>query len=147
METGFDLRAPPRRDKRGSRGIIPLAGGPGGRSPLGIPPTTPYPPKAPPHSGQNFGKLSWSGGTNPHFAQATGPSGRALPHSPQNFPFATFPQVHVQPSWGLSLPQAEQNFPPLFSWPQDGQVHPPSAGFGASAEAGAAACGCWAISS
>lgn len=50
-----------------------------------------------------------------------------LPHSEQNFPLFTVPQLHVHGPAGLGAPHSEQNFP-VFTWPHP-HVHAPPAAF------------------
>lgn len=91
--------------------------------------------KISPHSGQNLGGWCGSGGSQPHLSHLNSgaPSGFLLPHSAQNLPLFTAPQLQVQPSSaglssGFLLPQLAQNLPVLVV-PQL-QVQLPSAGFG-----------------
>ena len=69
-----------------------------------------------PHSGQNFGGLVGSSGSQPHLSHLNffTAAGRGLPHSAQNLPLFTAPHVHVQlSSAGLGWPQLPQNLPVL----------------------------------
>ena len=108
--------------------------------------------KISPHSGQNLGGWCGSGGSQPHLSHLNSgaPSGFLLPHSAQNLPLFTAPQLQVQPSSaglssGFLLPQLAQNLPVLVV-PQL-QVQASAAGAAAAGAAGAAGggvggCGC-----
>ena len=70
--------------------------------------------KGSPHSGQNFGGWAGSSGSHPHLSHLYWgtPAGFLAPHSGQNLPLFTAPQVQVQPSSaGLGEPHSGQNFP------------------------------------
>lgn len=87
-----------------------------------------------PHSGQNFGGCVGSAGSQPHLSHlyCGTPAGFGLPHSEQNFPLFTAPQLHVQPSIctsGFFVPHSGQNFP-ITSAPHCGHFQLPAAGFG-----------------
>lgn len=72
-----------------------------------------------PHSGQNLGGFFGSSGSQPHLSQRYNgsPAGFGFPHSIQNFPLFTVPQLQVQPSAGFDFPHSMQNFP-VFTFPQ-----------------------------
>ncbi len=73
-----------------------------------------------PHSGQNFGGVVPFSGSQPHLSHLyTGtPAGFFAPHSGQNLPLFTAPQLQVQPSSaGFGLPHSAQNLP-VFVAPQ-----------------------------
>lgn len=72
-----------------------------------------------PHSGQNLGGFFGSSGSQPHLSQRYNgsPAGFGFPHSIQNFPLFTVPQLQVQPSAGFGFPHSMQNFP-VFTFPQ-----------------------------
>ena len=60
------------------------------------------------------------------------PAGFGLPHSAQNLPLFTAPQLHVQPSActsGFFVPHSGQNFPVAVA-PHCGHFQLPAAGFG-----------------
>lgn len=76
-----------------------------------------------PHSGQNFGGLDLSSGTQPHLSHLKFIDG--LPQFEQNLPLFVVPQLQVQPSAGFCVPQLLQNFPVL-TVPHE-QVQEPSA--------------------
>ena len=67
------------------------------------------------HSGQNFGGLCGSAGTQPQLSQryVGAPEGFGLAHSEQNLPWFTAPHEHVQPSAaaGFGFAHSEQNLP------------------------------------
>ena len=72
--------------------------------------------KGSPHSGQNFGGLVGSSGTQPHLSHLylRTAAGLAFPHSTQNFPLLTAPQEQVQlplGAAGFGFPHSGQNFP------------------------------------
>ena len=67
--------------------------------------------KRSPHSGQNFGGLVGSAGTQPHLSQRKF-IGFLAPHSGQNLPLFTAPQEQVQlSSAGFFAPHSGQNLP------------------------------------
>ena len=91
-----------------------------------------------PHSGQNFGGLVGSFGSQPHLSHLYFiVPGFFAPHSEQNLPVLTAPQEQVHlPSSGFFAPHSGQNLP-LAEAPHFGHFHVPAAG------AVGAAC-CWA---
>ena len=74
-----------------------------------------------PHSGQNLGGFAGSSGSHPHLSHlyCKASAGFGLPHSEQNFPLLTAPQVQVQPpAAGFGAPHSVQNFPVFPAFPQ-----------------------------
>ena len=72
--------------------------------------------KGSPHSGQNLGGLVGSAGSQPHLSHlyCGMPAGFFAPHSAQNLPLFTAPQLHTQPSGlgsGFFAPHSGQNLP------------------------------------
>ena len=75
-----------------------------------------------------------SSGSHPHLSHLNWgtPAGFLEPHSLQNFPLLTVPQLHTHPSGvisGFLEPHSGQNFP-VTEVPQEGQIQLPAAGFG-----------------
>ena len=95
-----------------------------------------------PHSGQNFGGWVGSSGSQPHLSHLYFgvPAGFFVPHSAQNLPLFSLPQVgQVQPAAsGFFAPHSGQNLP-VAVLPHCGQVQAPAGAAGAAA-AGAGCC-------
>ena len=95
-----------------------------------------------PHSGQNFGGWVGSSGSQPHLSHLYFgvPAGFFVPHSAQNLPLFSLPQVgQVQPSAsGFFAPHSGQNLP-VAVLPHCGQIQAPAGAAGAAA-AGAGCC-------
>ena len=103
-------------------------------------PTTSSVPKGSPHSGQNLGGVLGSAGTQPHLLQRYWGAalGFLAPHSEQNLPWFTVPQLQVQPAGasGRLAPHSVQNLPVAVA----PQLHFQLSAAGAGAAAGWAAC-------
>ena len=96
-------------------------------------------PKGSPHSGQNLGGFLGSAGTQPHLLQRYWGAalGFLAPHSVQNLPWFTVPQLQVQLAGasGRLAPHSVQNLPVAVA----PQLHFQLSAAGAGADAGAAA--------